>query len=562
MTTPKKTLKNKTLLACTLSAICFGGYGYANANGNPVTGAGSLVQPSSPTLPPVVNTQPTPTNPTQTTPTATATNPAPTGATSSGGGIASAITGTVAGAINNYAGTAISSLANRLGSSLGIGGLGSSSSDGGKKIAQTIDKGTDYLSAGKQVKVQQSKANAEAVVAGIDKANKEKQAIDNAKEQIAKIQEIKQDAEVGRGISQGNTCVALKQNREQGIKERATRATALAHLADTVAKGGVSPSFAVMDRQTRHRVLYCGQAEVKNGTCLNSPINQPLGDTNIANFVAPQSMTENEYSSAVDFVKNIVDPIVTIPESQKCTTKICEVTKRREAEYMSYASVIQSAFFNAIANRMVLDSEIRTLVNKKLQQDPSKLSGDNWQVDQGTAYPDGSEVAGGKAGGSSATPAPSTNTEPSKDSLIATTEIHFIGDDIAKSYLEHANKAVSEKAQSDIKAGIKPRAVLDKVKKLKLDKEKPLTVVLSTGYINMTDNNDRQAIREQLEWFKGQKNNGYKITVIVLGLPKAKTHENDWLGQQAGENGLNFNGSFTSDNGKTPKGKEVLNLNL
>lgn len=385
-----------------------------------------------------------------------------------------------------------------------------------------------------RIGVAQQNASTTELIAGIEKSTAEKQAILDGIETAKEVQKAIKEMTVGDGITHSYTCRLIGENKEQTIREQASRAVADSYVQAEVAQRTPTSRERLAERQARHKGLYCGQAEVKQGSCLYSPKMKPLQNTDFGNFMGYEAMQADEQESALDFIKNVIDPVVNTPDD--CDTATCRTLRFKEQEFLSLATSIQGAFTQAIARRSDIDTPMRTLVHQKIQQDPNTLSGDNWKIEQGTMLPNGQEVRGGVGG--------ATNPPVAQNSLLAH-KVTFVGDKLADYYFNTVPDGAMENVEKVSKNS--PKAVLDYIKGLSIkdeDKDKPMTLVISTAYLEMKDNSERNSISETLENLKGLKARFPNLTVIILGLPDDKPSDNDWLRGETTRAGFSYNGGY------------------
>lgn len=259
----------------------------------------------------------------------------------------------------------------------------------GKAIRDMLADVTDAT----RVQTAQNAQSQEIIGLGIQKAKIEELSIKQGVEQAHEVKKIVEEHTIGEGISQSLSCAMVSENRSQRTKENVTASAAETMLNEKVKAPTLNSAQKLMERHVRHKALYCGQAEVKAGACLFSPMNMPLADTDFANISNYKTMIGDEQQAAEDFIKHIADPVSNTPA--KCETAMCRGLKASEAEYNSYVNGVQDFFIKAMVRRMNVDTPVRQLKIRAIQQDPEKLSGDNWKLSDGTMHPDGQTVTQG-----------------------------------------------------------------------------------------------------------------------------------------------------------------------
>lgn len=421
-------------------------------------------------------------------------------------------------------------------------------------------QGASAIVEANRIAVSQSASHANEVSGGIEKARTEKMAIENGVNQAKEIKKAVDDVTIGVGITGSFTCRMVGEQKEQTYKQQATSAMVNNFIQAQVAQKTRTSKDALAERHARHKGLYCGQSEVKAGSCLFSPKMKPLQDTDFSNLMGYEAMQDDEQESALDFMRNVIDPIQNTPEV--CNTALCQTLKYRELEFMSLANGIHSAFTMAIAKRTNTDTPMRTLVHAKIEQSKDMLSGDNWKVEQGTKMPDGTERQGGVTG----------NTIAS-DSL-ASKKVVFLGDELAQAYYQTQKSSTSAPKSSggiyavgdsiaygfaetnrlnasdwNARIGAPPKEVLEKVKNsaLKNSVNQGKQVYLSTGFSNNLQ--DMASIEKQLQYLKSI-NAQVTVAGVATNFYTKSTGEittlNDKLAPLVAKYGFKYTGGFVA----------------
>lgn len=477
-------------------------------------------------------------------------------------------------------------------------------------LSQANQSSANNVNIAQTVGANQNKIAGEVVAQGMEKALLERLAVEQGVKNAEKIKQIADDSTIGRGLAQSLQCNVTANVRYSEHKIGTSSANASNQQKSFVANYALKSSANKRaERHERHKMLYCGQSEIRNGECLHGIYNKPNIDTNFSNLMAQNTMSEQEMEGAYDYLRHLVDISQTV--SPECQTHECNLIRDKETQYNTYANAVQSVFLNLIHERTNPIDPVRALKIVAIDQNPDELSGDNWRPEHGTVYPDGRNIV---RGGDHQSTGLGGQCQTAEDNTPVTTNhpIIVIGDDIAE-----LNTELNGKHNIEIytKKGASPKDVLKMLTELvakkrawaektikddpqhkdKTDKEKEILIrnfvdeywgqaiiMISTGVINDPDLQERKHIEEIVEILGGfnalNPQKGEKGSTALAGMPLVPTDSenkdvkknqkqlpqekrqalNDWLAQTANKHKVGFSGTFTSDDGKLPNDKRLL----
>lgn len=477
-------------------------------------------------------------------------------------------------------------------------------------LSQANQSSANNVNIAQTVGANQNKIAGEVVAQGMEKALLERLAVEQGVKNAEKIKQIADDSTIGKGLAQSLQCNVTANVRYSEHKIGTSSANASNQQKSLVANYALKSSANKRaERHERHKMLYCGQSEIRNGECLHGIYNKPNIDTNFSNLMAQNTMSEQEMEGAYDYLRHLVDISQTV--SPECQTHECNLIRDKETQYNTYANAVQSVFLNLIHERTNPIDPVRVLKIVAIDQNPDELSGDNWRPEHGTVYPDGRNIV---RGGDHQSTGLGGQCQTAEDNTPVTTNhpIIVIGDDIAE-----LNTELNGKHNIEIytKKGASPKDVLKMLTELvakkrawaektikddpqhkdKTDKEKEILIrnfvdeywgqaiiMISTGVINDPDLQERKHIEEIVEILGGfnalNPQKGEKGSTALAGMPLVPTDSenkdvkknqkqlpqekrqalNDWLAQTANKHKVGFSGTFTSDDGKLPNDKRLL----
>lgn len=296
-------------------------------------------------------------------------------------------------------------------------------------LKQTLERSADYIGSSHDITRMQNMSSGQAVVQSVEKANIEQMAIDHGKKVAEKMVSTSEELTLGLGLGSSLRCDVQTDVRVEENKIQVAKAIARSEQKKFIGQAVTTPAFLRRaERHERHKLLFCGQSEVRNGECLFGVYNQPNADVSFSNIVAHKSMSEYELEGAYDFIRNLV----TIGESvsSQCTTQVCQDVRAKEQEYNSYASSVQDVFLQRVHERTNSIDPVRPLEIIYIDQVPEELSGDNWRPEHGTVHPDGKTVIRGGDKGSTGRLTECTTTEGETTSVPIKTlrRTYFVGD--------------------------------------------------------------------------------------------------------------------------------------
>lgn len=479
-----------------------------------------------------------------------------------------------------------------------------------------LQQSADYIGSSHDITRMQNMSSGDAIVQSVEKANIEQMSIQHGQEMADKVVKATEELMVGQGLGSSLRCDVQTDVRVENHKIEVAQAIARSEQKKFISQAVTKPSFLRRaERHERHKMLFCGQSEVRNGECLFGLYNAPNIDVSFSNLVAHKSMSEQEVEGAYDFIRNLVNIGESV--SSSCNTAVCQDVRAKEQEYNSYASSVQDVFLKMVHERTNAIDPVRPLEIIYIDQVPEELSGDNWRPEHGTVHPDGKTVIRGGDKGSTGRLTECTTTEGETTNVPIKTlrRMYFVGDDsIISSVTKDNSLNLNEKSILDgfLKGNNFIRAEQDATPKdvkkrfaeafkdlqdwakqaVETDKKDPskaeifkqfknddeainaylhdaiaqTTFFVSTGVINDPTLTERAELEELLATLAKMAQLGARVVIAGVpsnldkNRPEVAIGLNDMLKTMSASNKFGFAGAYESDNGKMLKSGTFLNL--